>query len=58
MSVQKWALLIIESLMWWRHNEESYVCYLFMLWHMRGMSLARNMRESQCGVSLLVMPHT
>lgn len=34
------------------------VSYLLMLWHMRGMSLARNMRESQCGDSLLVTPHT
>lgn len=32
--------------------------YLFMLWHMRGMSLARNIRDSQCGASLLEMPQT
>lgn len=32
--------------------------HLLMLWHMRGMSRARNMRDSQCGDSLLVTPHT
>lgn len=32
--------------------------YLFMLWHMRGMSLARNIRDSQCGASLLEIPQT
>lgn len=34
------------------------VYYLLILWHRRGMSLVRNMRDSQCGDSLLVMPHT
>lgn len=35
-----------------------FMTYLLMLWHMRGMSLARNMSDSQCGDSLLVTPHT
>lgn len=53
----EWVSVLSVHPMWQRKSKVS-VSYLLMLWHMRGMSLARNMSDSQCGDSLLVTPHT